>query len=61
MCATVSTVESEILTAVSQTLYRYFISSLIDKAEIEACREIAKAKTADPSCGGDPNSPFRDR
>jgi glutaminyl-tRNA synthetase len=31
------------------------------KVEIEACREVAKAKTADPSAVGDPCSPWRDR
>jgi tRNA synthetases class I (E and Q), catalytic domain len=31
------------------------------KAEIEACREIAKAKSADPAAAGDPNSPWRNR
>lgn len=31
------------------------------KAEIEACREIARAKIADPNFQGSPNSPWRDR
>lgn len=31
------------------------------KAEIEACREICRAKTADPEAPGNPNSPWRDR
>ncbi len=31
------------------------------KADIEACREIAKAKVADPTHPGNPNSPWRDR
>ena len=31
------------------------------KAEIEACREIAKAKAADPNAPGDPCSPYRNR
>eukprot|EP01036_Dinobryon_divergens_P048164 gene48164-64628_t len=31
------------------------------KDQIEACREIAKAKVADPNVTGDPCSPFRNR
>ena len=31
------------------------------KAEIEACRDIARAKIADPTISGSPNSPWRDR
>lgn len=31
------------------------------KADIEASREIARAKTADPNAPGDPNSPWRNR
>ena len=31
------------------------------KAEIEACREAAKAKVADPNAPGDPCSPWRNR
>ena len=33
----------------------------LSKAEIEACREIAKAKAADPNAPGDPCSPYRNR
>ena len=32
-----------------------------NKADIEACRDIARAKTADPNAPGSPNSPWRDR
>lgn len=31
------------------------------KAEIEACREIARAKMADPNAPGNPESPWRNR
>jgi len=31
------------------------------KADIEACREVAKARAADPKAPGNPNSPWRDR
>ena len=31
------------------------------KVEIEACREVAKAKMADPNAPGDPCSPYRNR
>ena len=31
------------------------------KAEIEACREVAKGKVADPAAPGDPCSPWRNR
>lgn len=31
------------------------------KLEIEASREVCKAKTADPNAPGDPNSPYRNR
>jgi glutaminyl-tRNA synthetase len=31
------------------------------KADIEASREIARAKSADPNAPGDPNSPWRNR
>lgn len=31
------------------------------KAQIEACREVAKAKAADPAAEGDPCSPWRER
>jgi len=31
------------------------------KAEMEACREIARAKLADPNAPGDPCSPYRNR
>ena len=33
----------------------------LTKAEIEATREIARAKSADPNAPGNPNSPWRDR
>ena len=31
------------------------------KADIEASREISRAKSADPNAPGDPNSPWRNR
>ena len=33
----------------------------LSKDEIEACREIARAKIADPNASGNPCSPWRDR
>jgi len=31
------------------------------KSEMEACRDIARAKLVDPNAPGDPNSPYRNR